>query len=115
MKHIFNETQLENALNSGEREVILHGEIAEKFARQVKAKRRAKTGGILLAIGGIIAAPLTGGLSLPGAIAGITVGTISMSTAELAILAGCVVACTAAKNGYDVQLNSDGTVILKKK
>ena len=46
---------------------------------------------------------------------GLTIGTVSISVAELAILVGGGVAITALLKGYKkVKLNSDGSIELEK-
>jgi hypothetical protein len=85
--------------------IIFEGEMAEKMRKAIKAKKIGKAVGIgggalavLGVIGGIVAAPVTAGLSLGATAAGIagltatTVGgTIALSTVEVAIVAGVIV------------------------
>ena len=92
--------------------------LAKKVKRQNTAKNTAK-GGIILAgilgVGCLVAAPFTGGTSLlaeglvasaigAGA-AGLTIGTITITTTELAILCGTALAALALKLGYDVKIS----------
>lgn len=104
--------------------------LAKKVERQNTAKNTATGGGILagiLGVGCLIAAPFTGGASLlgeglvasaigAGAI-GLTIGTITITTAELAILCGTALAALALKLGYDAKItyeNGKPVVIFNK-
>lgn len=115
MKHVYNETQLRQALNQGEQRIILHGDMADTVARKYQAKRRTRTGGLLLAAGGLLALPFTGGLSASAVATGLTVSAVSISAAELAILVGGTVALASISRGYNVKMNSDGSVELEKR
>lgn len=115
MKSVYTESQLKDALNEGCDTIVLYGEIANKVRKKYQTKKNVKRGGIALAIGGILAIPFTGGASLPAAVAGLTVGTVTISTAELAILVGGSLAIAGICKGYDVKFNSDGGVTLEKK
>ena len=69
------------------------GIVAQKIRSRKKVKKVAIGVGTLALIGGVIAAPFTGGASLAGSVAGatamgLTVGTITISTAELAMILG---------------------------
>lgn len=97
------------------KKILCKGEIARQLAKKKKRKRAARIGvGGALIIGGIVAIPLTGGASLLGtlgaAAVGLTVGTITISAAELAILLGGVVALTGIVSGGKVTFKNDGSV-----
>ena len=69
------------------------GIVAQKIRSRKKVKKMAIGVGTLALVGGVIAAPFTGGASLAGSVAGatamgLTVGTITISTAELAMILG---------------------------
>lgn len=69
------------------------GIVAQKIRSRKKVKKVAIGVGTLALVGGVIAAPFTGGASLAGSVAGatamgLTVGTITISTAELAMILG---------------------------
>lgn len=115
MKHVYTKTQLQEALNQGEQEITLHGEVADAVAHKYRAKKNAKTGGLMLAVGGILALPFTGGLSLSAVAAGLTIGSVTISAAELAILVGGTVALAGIIKDYDIEMYPDGHVVLKKK
>lgn len=73
-----------------------------------------------LIIGGIIAIPFTGGASsgvtaMGLAMTGLTVGTVTISTAELAILCGFIIGMTGLLKGAKIKFCSDGTVEVEPK
>lgn len=122
MVTVYTKEELEQALRAKESHIRIKGELAEVIKKKVKRKKTAKKIGIgTAAIGAaaLIAAPLTGGASLiagAGATAmGLTVGTVTITVAELAILVGGTVAITALLKGYKkVKMNSDGSIELEK-
>lgn len=122
MVTVYTKEELEQALRAKESHIRIKGELAEVIKKKVKRQKTAKKIGIgTAAIGAaaLIAAPLTGGASLiagAGATAmGLTVGTVTITVAELAILVGGTVAITALLKGYKkAKMNSDGSIELEK-
>lgn len=115
-KDVYTEKQLEAAVNAQEETIILHGEVAEKVARKYRTRKVARRGGVLLALAGIVADPFTSGTSLISAIAGAPAGaTVTISTAELMVLAGTVMAIKGINRGYNVEFRTDGSVELNRK
>lgn len=115
MRTVYTQNELEEAIKAHEEKILCKGEIARQLAKKKKRKRAARIGvGGALIIGGIVAIPLTGGASLLGtlgaAAVGLTVGTITISAAELAILLGGVVALTGIVSGGKVTFKNDGSV-----
>lgn len=114
--------ELENAMRQEASQIKVVGSYAKSLAKKVKRQNTAKNtakGGIILAgilgVGCLVAAPFTGGTSLlaeglvasaigAGA-AGLTIGTITITTTELAILCGTALAGLALKLGYDVKIS----------
>ena len=89
--------ELEVALKNKTASVRIEGPYAKTFANAVRSRRRkAKVAigfGALAVIGGLAAAPFTGGASLAGTVMGatamgLTVGTVTICTAELALILG---------------------------
>lgn len=93
--------ELEVALKNKATSIRIEGPYAKEFANTIRsrkkkaeiAKKTAMGVGTLVLIGGIAAAPFTGGVSLAGSIVGatamgLTIGTITISTAELAMILG---------------------------
>lgn len=93
--------ELEVALKNKATSIRIEGPYAKEFANTIRsrkkkaeiAKKTAMGVGTLVLIGGIAAAPFTGGVSLAGSVVGatamgLTIGTITISTAELAMILG---------------------------
>ena len=89
--------ELEVALKNKTASVRIEGPYAKTFANAVRSRRRkAKVAigfGALAVIGGLAAAPFTGGASLAGTVMGatamgLTVGTVTICTVELAMILG---------------------------
>lgn len=120
---VYSKEEFKSAVKAGEKKIIVKGafaeEIRQKASRQRKVKKGAKIAGAAALIGGIALMPFTGGASAAGAVAGataLTVGTLTISTAELAIIVGGGVIMTAMIKGYDkITVNRDGSVVLEKK
>lgn len=118
MKNVYNEADLAQAIKQKESCIAVHGNVAKKFRNLKKKKRAAKIGGGLLFLGGLAAAPFTGGTSAAASAAGVcalTAGSLTISTAELAIICGTAIALAGLSRNYDVEFKSDGSVILRKK
>ncbi len=94
--------ELEQAIkNNRNKECIrVEGPYAKTLANKFRTKKRVKkvgklvmAGGALAIVGGLVAAPFTGGASLAGSAAGaaamgLTVGTFTITTTELAMILG---------------------------
>ena len=108
--------EFEQALQNREPLILCKGDAAKPFLKQRKRKRGAIIGGITAAVAGIAAIPLTGGLSAIGSmgvIAGLTAGTLTITTAELAIICGTAIAITGILKGGKVRFVTsaqDGSV-----
>lgn len=114
MKNVYNEAELAQAIKQKESCIAVYGNVAKKFRNLKKKKRAAKIGGGLLFLGGLAAAPFTGGTSAAGVCA-LTADFLTISTAELAIICGTAIALAGLSRNYDVEFKSDGSVILRKK
>jgi hypothetical protein len=121
---ITTKTELDEALkNKNVNKIRVEGPLAKEMI--AKAKKKNIIGGSLLAgtliiAGALIAAPITGGTSLIAGAAGFTAtaftaGTVTITTAELAILIGGSVASLAILKGYGkIKINPDGSVEIVK-
>lgn len=97
MVTVHSKSELRSAMDKKEKKIRIVGPYAKELYDKMQKKKKIKkasliTGGALI-IGGILAAPFTGGASLAGTgagltMAGATIGTISLTTAELAIIVG---------------------------
>ena len=75
----------------------------------------AKKIGITAAIAGIALAPFTGGASLGVTAMGLTVGTLTISTAELIAILAFSIGMTAILKGYkNIKIGPNGDVTLSK-
>lgn len=126
--------ELEKAMKQEASEIRVVGSYATTLAKKVEKKKtlsKTATGGAILAglfgIGCLVAAPFTAGASLLGeglvasaigaGAAGFTIGTITITTTELAILCGTALAALALKLGYDAKItyeNGKPVVIFTK-
>lgn len=115
MRTVSTEEQFKEALEQREKKILCKGEVAKKFQQIKKRKKMAKTGGIAIALAGLAAAPFTGGISLAGTAMGLTVGALTISAGELAIILGAAVAIYGISRGCKITFNSDGTVTVEPK
>lgn len=126
--------ELEKAMKQEASEIKFVGPYATTLAKKVEKKKtlsKKAAGGAILAglfgIGCLVAAPFTAGASLLGeglvasaigaGAAGLTIGTITITTTELAILCGTALAALALKLGYDAKItyeNGKPVVIFTK-
>lgn len=92
--------ELQEAIKNKVDSIRIEGPYAKIFANAVRSRRRkAKVAigfGALAVIGGLAAAPFTGGASLAGTVMGatamgLTIGAVTISTAELAMILGFAV------------------------
>lgn len=120
------QSELESAIKQGVKSIIIQGALAEEFKAKIKKQKRRKraaAGGTIaagaIAVGSILAAPATGGISLFGllpatgtAAAAIT-GTDIIAVLGL-ILGGSLAAYAISKGYKKVSFRPDGTVILER-
>lgn len=124
------QSELESAIKQGVKSIIIQGALAEEFKTKIKKQKRKKkiaAGGALaagaIAIGSILAAPVTGGISvfglLPAAGTAATSATVTITgtdiIAGLGLIWGGSLAAYAISKGYKkVSFRPDGTVILER-
>ena len=115
-------TELETALKAKTKKITVVGPYAEQIAKEYQkrhkvAKASGGIGAVGVALASIGAAPFSGGLSLAGlaASAALTVGTVTISAVELAIICGFTLGMYGLSKGYDVKYSPDGTVEIIKK
>lgn len=118
MKIVKTMSELEAAIKANERMIRAEGKIAEQIIKAKKRNKAATIGGAAAIAAGVVLAPFTGGASLMGAAAGtaLTVGTITITATELAIICGFTMGMTALLKNYDkISINAkEGTVTLEK-
>ena len=114
-----NRQDLEQALKRKESRIIIVGSLADEIREKAKSKQKkkkvAKAASAAAIAGGIIAAPFTAGTSLAATAAGLTVGALTITAAELAIIIGGAVAMYGLSKGYNVEFKADGNVRLTKR
>ncbi len=139
-KIVHTQSELESALKGNAPKITIAGPYAEQIGREWQKRHKKKkigkaacaAGTAAIAVASVAAAPFTGGTSLAGlagaagfaAAAGLTVGTVTISTTELAVLMG-IPALTGLgmyglSKGYDMEIkgkagDKEGTVILTRK
>ena len=121
MKTVYTKEQLEETLKKGETALVkgsLASEIRKKYETKIKVRKRTRIAGGAIAVAGLVAAPFTGGTSLVGsAVAlgamGLTLGTITISIGELALLLGAALAAYGIYKNCKVKFNMDGSVTIE--
>ena len=121
MKTVYTKEQLEETLKKGETALVkgsLASEIRKKYETKIKVRKRTRIAGGAIAVAGLVAAPFTGGTSLVGsAVAlgamGLTLGTITISIGELALLLGAALAAYGIYRNCKVKFNMDGSVTIE--
>lgn len=114
MKTVYTKEELEKAFTQREKLICVKGALAQKI---ISNKRRSKTalwGGLSLVAISLLAIPFTGGTSSAGVatgIAGLTVGSVTISTAELAILCGTALGLAGIIAGAKVTFNNGNVII----
>ena len=124
------QSELESAIKQGVKSIIIQGALAEEFKAKIKKQKRKKkiaAGGALaavaIAVGSILAAPVTGGISvfglLPAAGTAATSAAVTITGTEIIaglglILGGSLAAYAISKGYKKVSFRPDGTVILER-
>ena len=88
MATVYTKEEFKQALKNRERHIVCKGEMARVFQSRQKRKKTAKVVGGITAALGVLAIPFTGGASAAATAAGLTIGTLTISTAELLIIVG---------------------------
>lgn len=115
MVTVYTKQELAKAIESKTPQILCKGEVAKDFINKKKRKTFAKIAGAAMVVGGIAALPFTGGASAAGIVAGagLTVGTVVISTTELAIICGTILGLAGILTGAKVTFNTDGSVIVE--
>ena len=121
MKTVYTKEQLEETLKNGETALVkgsLASEIRKKYETRKKVRKSTAITGGAVAIAGLVAAPFTGGTSLVGTAVGLgamglTIGTITISIGELALLLGAALAAYGIYKNCKVKFNMDGSVTIE--
>ena len=121
MKTVYTKEELAEALKKGETALVkgsLASEIREKFEKRKKVRKSTAIAGGAIAVAGIVAAPFTGGTSLAGTAVGLgamglTIGTITISIGELALLLGAALVAYGIYKNCKVTFNKDGSITVE--
>lgn len=123
MKTVETINELKTDLENRDRYIVVQGDAAKAIRAKATRRKTARwivIGGVLLSIAGLAAVKYTGGKSTiataGGAVVstvGLTAGTLTISTAELAILIGGGVAMTALLLGRKIYFKSNGSVVIE--
>ena len=121
IKTVYTKEELAETLKKGETALVkgsLASEIRKKYETRKKVRKSTVITGGAIAIAGLVAAPFTGGTSLVGsAVAlgamGLTIGTITISIGELALLLGASLAAYGIYKNCEVKFNMDGSVTIE--
>ena len=121
IKTVYTKEELAETLKKGETALVkgsLASEIRKKYETRKKVRKSTAITGGAIAVAGLVAAPFTGGTSLVGsAVAlgamGLTIGTITISIGELALLLGAGLAAYWIYKNCEVKFNMDGSVTIE--
>ncbi len=94
MRTVKTEAELKAAFEAKEKRIVVVGQMAEDMFNKSKRKKKAKAAGIAVALASLAAIPFTLGASTAGVAVGmgLTIGSITISATELALLCGTAVA-----------------------
>ena len=118
MTTVSTKQELISAIERREKQIIATGEIAASIRKKVKVKKGAKVGSLVLAIGGLIAIPFTGGASAGLTAAGLTclTGAVTLTGGEILILCGILggtaIGLAGVLRDSKVEFKPDGTVVV---
>ncbi|MBO6255693.1 MAG: hypothetical protein J6O49_18935 [Bacteroidaceae bacterium] len=113
------EAELKAAFAAKEKKIVVVGQMAEDMVNKSKRKKKAKAVGIAVALASLAAVPFTLGASAVGAAVGmgLTIGSITISTTELALLCGTAVAIygihKASKVTFKVNEKGEPEVVIE--
>ena len=112
MTNVYTKEQLREAIRANEKVIVLHGDLAKKLRN---SKKFAKIAASVTAVSAA-AVPFTGGLSGAGVAigAGLSIGSLTISIAELALILGFTLSVIALMKNYNVKFNPDGSVELSR-
>ncbi|MBO5013135.1 MAG: hypothetical protein J6C57_03745 [Paludibacteraceae bacterium] len=128
MVQVYSKEELQKAIANNEKSIMVCGayaqEMKSKYQRRKKAKKGSLIAGGALALAGLVAMPFTGGASgaataVGAGMMGLTIGTITLTTAELAIIAGITagfgLGVVGLAKGFNVSFKPTGEVLIEKK
>lgn len=105
MKTVSTKKELEKAIIQGEKHFLLKGDLAKQIIKKKQRSKAAKIGAGILAGVGVLAAIPTCGASLGATAIGLTMGTLTVTAAELAIIFGGSTLVISALKGRKIKLH----------
>lgn len=124
MVQVYSKEELQKAIANNEKSIMVCGAYAQemktKYQRHKKAKKGSLIAGGALALAGLVAMPFTGGASgaataVGAGMMGLTIGTVTLTAAELAIIAGFGLGVIGVVKGFNVSFKPTGEVLIEKK
>ena len=130
MVTVYTKEELAKAIENKTPKILCKGDVANEITKEFLNKRnRNRLGtfaGLAMIAAGTVALPFTGGMSAAGiaagagiaaiaARAGLKLGPIEISTTELAIICGTIIAVVAILKGARVTFKPDGSVFVEPK
>lgn len=119
MSTVTTKPELEAALKRGDPQITIRGELADKINKQMKRKTATRVAGGALAVGALVTAPLSGGATLPGAVAGaaVAISAGEVIAAIIILFAGSMGIIALLKDYEVIKVNLPGGsgVELRKK
>ena len=126
MVTVYTKEELAKAIENKTTKILCKGDVANEITKEFLNKRNKNRlgtiAGLAMIAAGTVALPFTGGMSAAGiaagvgiaaiaARAGLKLGPIEISTTELAIICGTIIAGLAILKGMRVTFKPDGSVI----
>ena len=113
MRTVYTKEELENAFDQKEKVICVKGALAQTIISKKRRQKSALWGGLSLAAMSLVAIPFTGGTSSAGVATGlsIAVGSVTLTTAELAIICGTVIGLAGIIAGAKVTFNNGNVII----
>ncbi|MEZ4495139.1 MAG: hypothetical protein R3C29_17720 [Dehalococcoidia bacterium] len=110
MKTVHTKKELEAAVKAGTREIEVRGNLAKAIHERRATRKKVGIGAAILAVGGIAAAPFTGGASL------VATGPSFATILAVSIGAGLLVAIREGYEEIDFEITTQGARLrLRKK
>lgn len=133
MVTVYTKEELAKAIENKTPKILCKGDIANEITKEVLDKRKRERNrlgiftGLAMIAAGTVALPFTGGMSAVGiavgagtasiasfiAEMGLKLGPVEISTGELAIICGTIIAVVAILKGMRVIFNKDGSVTVE--
>jgi hypothetical protein len=124
MVQVYSKKELQKAIANNEKSILVCGAYAQEMKTKYQRRKKNKKGNLIaggaLALAGLVAMPFTGGASgaataVGAGMMGLTIGTVTLTAAELAIIAGFGLGVIGVVKGFKVSFKPTGEVLIEKK